>query len=406
MTMPPFNHTLSPFFGAVLFLGFVLIGAAYIVWAKIAGVPAVQVTGIPLVLMLVYALTLGFARYFRLRDDQAGDNLYYLGFLYTLTSLGVSLWQFSVNEGAEGIVTNFGVAIASTILGVALRVVFNQMRQDPVEVERTARLELADAARQVKHELDATTLEFASFRRATQQMSEEALTEARKHTENVTNVLAEPLKAASEQIKDTINELATSSASKLEETGRKLTAEQEKLAFAAKTVTSMLEDLERRLKAIQTPDGIIEIKLQPFIGGLTKAINSLSKATADQFANLQKTVTEFDKTVRELPERSGLTKAISDHSKTIASQVADVQKTIAQFDKSVSQLAEHIGEAERRRSEDQRSLRDVISSLVRGVAGNGRTPTELETKVSPTPPTSRSERSDARWGGWFRGGSQ
>jgi ABC-type transporter Mla subunit MlaD len=265
---------------------------------------------------------------------------------------------------------------------------------------------LADAARQVKHELDATTLEFASFRRATQQMSEEALTEARKHTENVTNVLAEPLKAASEQIKDTINELATSSASKLEEAGRKLTAEQEKLAFAAKTVASMLEDLERRLKAIQTPDGIIEIKLQPFIGGLTKAINSLSKATADQFANLQKTVTEFDKTVRELPERSGLTKAISDHSKTIASQVADVQKTIAQFDKSVSQLAEHIGEAERRRSEDQRSLRDVISSLVRGVAGNGRTPTELETKVSPTPPTSRSERSDARWGGWFRGGSQ
>jgi hypothetical protein len=155
---------------------------------------------------------------------------------------------------------------------------------------------------------------------------------------------------------------------KLEEAGRKLTAEQEKLAFAAKTVASMLEDLERRLKAIQTPDGIIEIKLQPFIGGLTKAINSLSK--------------------------------------TIASQVADVQKTIAQFDKSVSQLAEHIGEAERRRSEDQRSLRDVISSLVRGVAGNGRTPTELETKVSPTPPTSRSERSDARWGGWFRGGSQ
>jgi hypothetical protein len=63
-------------------------------------------------------------------------NLYYIGFLYTLTSLGVSLWQFSSTEGAETIVTNFGVAIASTIFGVALRVLFNQMRQDPVEVER------------------------------------------------------------------------------------------------------------------------------------------------------------------------------------------------------------------------------------------------------------------------------
>jgi hypothetical protein len=29
----PFKHTLSPFFGALLFLVFVLVGAAYIVWA-------------------------------------------------------------------------------------------------------------------------------------------------------------------------------------------------------------------------------------------------------------------------------------------------------------------------------------------------------------------------------------
>jgi archaellum component FlaC len=263
---------------------------------------------------------------------------------------------------------------------------------------------LADAARRVKHELDATTLEFASFRRATQQMSEEALAEAKKHTEQVINVLAEPLRASSEQIKVTINQLATSLANKLEETGKEFTAEQEQLALAAKGVTSSLEDLDRRLKTMQTPDGIIEIKLQPFIGSLTKAINSHAKATADHIANLQKTVTEFDKTVRELPERSGLTKAIIDQSKATADQIADLQKNVAQFDKSVSQLAQHISEAERRRSEDQTSLRDLISSV--GVRENGRAPTGLEKKVSSTPPPRGFERGDARWGGWFRGGSQ
>jgi hypothetical protein len=365
-TTAPFNHALSPFFGAVLFLAFVLVGATYIVWAKLVGIPAVLVTGIPLVLMLLYALTLGFARYFRLRDDQAGDNLYYLGFLYTLTSLGVSLWQFSVDEGAEGIVTNFGVAIASTILGVALRVVFNQMRQDPVEVERTARLELADAARRVKSELDATSLEFASFRRATQQMSEEALAETRKHTERVINLLAEPLKTASEQIRDSINKLTTSLLSKLEETG-KLVTEQEKLSSTAKNVTASLGDVDRRLKEMQMPDGIIEIKLQPFIGGLTKAINNYSKATADQ--------------------------------------IADLQKTVTQFGKSATELAGHMTEAEGKRLEDQKALRDLISSLVLGVAESRRTLTELEKKVSATPPPNRAERGD---GGWSRfwGGSQ
>jgi flagellin-like protein len=368
MTRLPFNHALSPILGAVLFLAFVLVGAVYIVWSKIAGVPAVLVTGIPLVLMLLYALVLGFTRYFRLRDDQAGDNLYYLGFLYTLTSLGVSLWQFSVNDGAEGIVTNFGVAIASTILGVALRVVFNQMRQDPVEVERTARLELADAARRVKHELDGTTLEFASFRRATQQMSEEALEETRKHTEGVTNLLTGPVKTASEQIIEKINQLSTSLLSKLQETGRQLVSEQEKLSSAAKNVTASLEDVNRRLKEVQMPEGIIEIKLQPFIGGLTKAINTYSKATADQIADLQKSVTQFDRTA--------------------------------------SELARNMTEAERERSEGQKALKDLISSLVLEVAESRRALTDLGKKVSAKSAPGRTERGDGRLAGWFRGSSQ
>src|SRR6266566_1754367 len=107
----PFTPSHSAAFGVLLFLAFVLTGAAYIVWAKLTNIPALQVTSVPLGLMLFYAVVLGLARYFRLRDDQAGDNLYYLGFLYTLVSLGVSLWQFSIDEGADAVVTNFGVAI-------------------------------------------------------------------------------------------------------------------------------------------------------------------------------------------------------------------------------------------------------------------------------------------------------
>ena len=35
--------------------------------------------------MIVYAALLGVAGLFRLRDDQSGDNLYYMGCLFTLT---------------------------------------------------------------------------------------------------------------------------------------------------------------------------------------------------------------------------------------------------------------------------------------------------------------------------------
>src|SRR6185437_4020721 len=101
----------------IVFFVVVLAGVAYIIASKLNGLPAVFATLVPVSIMIAYAMLLGFARLFRLRDDQSGDNLYYMGFLFTLTSLAVSLYQFSAAGSAEQIVQNFGIAIASTIAG-------------------------------------------------------------------------------------------------------------------------------------------------------------------------------------------------------------------------------------------------------------------------------------------------
>src|SRR6202048_4720404 len=111
----------------LLFFAVVIAGSGYIVAAKLHGFPAVYVTLVPVAIMLAYALLIGLARLFRLRDDQSGDNLYYMGFLFTLTSLAVSLYQFSSAGSAEQIVQNFGIAIGSTIAGHTLRLFFHLM---------------------------------------------------------------------------------------------------------------------------------------------------------------------------------------------------------------------------------------------------------------------------------------
>src|SRR4051794_16404276 len=164
----------------LLFFAVVLTGSGYIVFSKLHDFAPMLVTAVPVLIMIGYALFLGLARLFRLRDDQSGDNLYYMGFLFTLTSLAVSLYQFSADGAADQIVRNFGIAIASTIAGITLRILFNQMRRDPVEVEATARLELAEASRRVKRELDSTVLEFGYFRRMAQQSIGDALDEVKE----------------------------------------------------------------------------------------------------------------------------------------------------------------------------------------------------------------------------------
>jgi len=280
----------------LLFFAVVIVGSGYIIFSKLDGFGALAVTSVPVLIMIGYALLLG-TRLFRLRDDQSGDNLYYMGFLFTLTSLAVSLYQFSAAGSAEQIVQNFGIAIASTIAGIALRIFFNQMRRDPVEVEATARLELAEASRRVKRELESTILEFGYFRRMTQQSISDGLDEVK-----------ESLGAAREQFAGELAKLATTANKPFEEAfqrsgetfdrlnertvevlevSRQLVQEGEQLAKNTTSIVKAIDDVFARLATHQTSDQIIQTKLAPMIQSLTEAVNSLKDSTESQARNVE-----------------------------------------------------------------------------------------------------------------------
>jgi methyl-accepting chemotaxis protein len=280
----------------LLFFAVVIVGSGYIIFSKLDGFGALAVTSVPVLIMIGYALLLG-TRLFRLRDDQSGDNLYYMGFLFTLTSLAVSLYQFSAAGSAEQIVQNFGIAIASTIAGIALRIFFNQMRRDPVEVEATARLELAEASRRVKRELESTILEFGYFRRMTQQSISDGLDEVK-----------ESLGAAHEQFAGELARLATTANKPFEEAfqrsgetfdrlnertvevlevSRQLVQEGEQLAKNTTSIVKAIDDVFARLATHQTSDQVIQTKLAPMIQSLTEAVNSLKDSTETQARNVE-----------------------------------------------------------------------------------------------------------------------
>lgn len=290
--------------GGVFFFAVILTGCGYIVLAKILGLSAILVTSVPVLIMILYALALAGARLLRLRDDQSGDNLYYVGFLFTLTSLAVSLYQFSASGSAEQIVQNFGIAIASTIAGIALRIFFNQMRRDPIEVEATARMELSDASRRVKRELESTVLEFGYFRRMVQQSITDAvdemkgiLGEARQNVAGEIRQFADdaskPLEEASKKSGDTIESMNDRITRSLDAASKKLADEANHLTESTRSVIRAVEALASKLDSMQTPEQVIEIKLSPMIQGLSRAVNSFSKSAETHAkavdANLKRT---------------------------------------------------------------------------------------------------------------------
>lgn len=119
-----------------------------------------------MVILLYAALTQRFSR-IRTEPETTGDNCYYLGFVFTLTSLAVTLYQLSAAEAGEemlqDVISGFGVALASTIVGIALRVWFMRMRNDLVARDREARIELNDAMRIFRENLSHAAGVFKNF---------------------------------------------------------------------------------------------------------------------------------------------------------------------------------------------------------------------------------------------------
>ncbi|MBU2956804.1 hypothetical protein Q4511_16095 [Paracoccus sp. 1_MG-2023] len=109
--------------------------------------------------LVCYAFYTYLATELRLDAETIGDNCYYLGFLFTLTSLAVTLYFVIEAPSASRadlipeIIAGFGVALSSTIFGVFLRVLMMQFKVDVERRERRERLELNEASRRFRTEL-------------------------------------------------------------------------------------------------------------------------------------------------------------------------------------------------------------------------------------------------------------
>ncbi|MGJ4940631.1 hypothetical protein ACQR1W_08680 [Bradyrhizobium sp. HKCCYLS1011] len=129
-------------------------------------------------LMLAYGLVAFQFRRVRMRPDRLGDNFYYLGFIFTLASLSAALLLLRNGGEIKDMLGSFGIALFTTIVGVAGRVLFVQMRADIDEVEDEVRRDLLNASADLRAQLSLTLAEFETFHTGVQQAARKAAEES------------------------------------------------------------------------------------------------------------------------------------------------------------------------------------------------------------------------------------
>ena len=266
----------------VLFVILTLVGSAVIWFGKIWDIDIAVITGIPVAMMFLY-LAVNMLPGLRVASEQAGDNLYYMGFIFTLTSLGVSLFKFSGQASIEDVVRNFGIAIVSTVTGIALRIFFNQMRRDPADIEKAVRHELAEMTRRVRAELDNSAMEFSTYRRTSNQMLSEGFEEiARQAEKNGEAVRAaieamsakavESIDGTSKQLLSTLQESHANVAQLAESNGRNVAELSAQMATVAdsmseksKQLSSAIDIVIEKYASARSPDEVLRVDVAPAV---------------------------------------------------------------------------------------------------------------------------------------------
>ena len=254
-----------------LFMLIFLLGVLGIFYLKRLQFNQFIVTLFPVALMIGYFIYLNFSKKFLLRDDRAGDNLYYLGFLFTLTSLAISLYVFSDDENSLAlIISNFGIALATTITGLALRIFHLQLRQDPIEIERITHQELSKTAIKVRGELQSSLNEFENFRKVIAQKFSEAIKE-------ITNEFKTEMNNTIHNFSDSCRELnvqVNSVFNSLDDGIRTLNVSNENL-------TSSINNIVNQFNKIDVPEDIINSKFDSIFNNLRNKISGISTSVTN-----------------------------------------------------------------------------------------------------------------------------
>lgn len=255
-----------------LFIVALGVGFVGILGLKFTGAHQGWVTAFPSAILTAYFAYVWRTKRYQLRGDRAGDSVYYLGFLYTLLSLGISLFQFVfAGMGPREIVGNLGIALTTTILGLAGRVVLTQLREDPVEIEESARMALAEAAAQVRAELVQMVEDVNTFRRTTVQSIVEGSEEISRET---SKALSENVTAFTSSARAVID--------RIEEVFADFGDNAKRLNKASAKTVDALEKLIARVEAIEAPQTLISEKFDPLADRIGDVIQTFNARTEEQ----------------------------------------------------------------------------------------------------------------------------
>ena len=373
--------------------------------------PWILGAALPLLIMAAYC-TVGYHRRnkYELSDEKFADSCYYLGFIFTITSIIVSLIDLpSIGDRLGDIAIRFGVAMVSTVAGLGFRVYLVSFRRDLKDVTTTIEDSLASAAERFQVQLDLAVEKLRGFVQTVDDASDQtvarvsvALEEvSASHSKEFTTLIAQltvdnekaaqrvtkSIVESTDQFHQAVGSYTKYIQSATEEAVRQIKSVAEELyqyqenyaervqqgsdAYA-EVISSFNSRLQSALQSVDLPPNILARQLDTPLEALSAQIVAITKKieeTANGMAaggnELSSAIGGMTTTVSELREVADSVKGALEEQRRVVNTANAQEEAFLKLARNVKHLEFSLTESAKALSQQQ----ELIADLTRQSAG-------------------------------------
>jgi len=351
--LPP--KDLKPAFVAIFLAGTVCVAVGKWLFPE----HSLLVMAPPLLLLCLYGYLV-----WRLPEMYRGggdaDNAYYLGFLFTIVSLSVTLYQlgFKDDSGVSvDLVQNFGIALSTTILGLLLRTFLSPHHIDVGQQDEAARFQLYSATNEFVAALESNAVRInETFEVHTGRLAQSFIEAARIMTEQLPGETERATQALSVFGGDVVQAL-----------DRALSELKGLSSSLAETASEMQDHLRT---TIGREVSVIESKtseLGAVAGASAKSLNSLEKSVGLLQARLENVNAPPDILAQQAEKAYGL------FAQSAASAGSRMEAAANSFEASIAVCSQEVAQLSRQIQEiHQRAAHELAQTVGRSVEATTR----------------------------------
>lgn len=316
---------------------------------------------IPLSFMAAYVILGLKRRDHDVSDEKFADSCYYLGFIFTISSIIFSLFDLpNIGTKMQEIAVRFGAAMVSTVVGLVVRVYLVSFKKDVADAIKDAEEAVIDASQQFREHLVIANERLRDFHSAVDVAAKETVERvraqleamAKDHSEKLTEFFDEVREGNQAAFKENVSEVRSATMRLTKSVDTYSEAMRGNINSIELKVNSFADAVAGRLQSMTFPDDYFVKRLaaplqqvrddaSALSGGVrqaTEAVGEASKVLGMALRQLQEKASSTDEAMEGVLRLATQQRAVLDAAQGQLGTLERIEGSLMRFDTLLDQV--------------------------------------------------------------------